>query len=54
MSENVARASIQADGYKGVQMLRQGANGAWHAKALRGQTEVLLVVDSRGGVTTAE
>lgn len=48
-----ARAAIEADGYKGVQMLRKGEGGAWHAKALRGKTEVLLVVDSRGSVTTA-
>jgi hypothetical protein len=48
------RASIQADGYKGVQVLRKGVNGVWHAKAMRGTTEVLLVVDSSGNVTTGD
>ena len=53
-SETAVRASIQADGYKGVQVLRKGANGVWHAKAMRGTTEVLLVVDSSGNVTTGD
>jgi hypothetical protein len=48
------RAAIQADGYKGVQVLRKGVNGVWHAKAMRGTAEVLLAVDSRGNVTTAD
>ncbi len=51
--ESAARAAIEADGYKGVQVLHKGENGLWHAKALRGRTEVLLTVDSRGTVTTA-
>ena len=29
--ENAARAAIEADGYKGVKVLRKGANGVWHA-----------------------
>jgi hypothetical protein len=53
-SENAARAAIEADGYKGVQVLRKGVNGVWHAKAMRGKTEVLLAVDSRGSVTTGD
>jgi hypothetical protein len=52
--ENAARAAIEADGYKGVQELRRGDNGVWHAKALRGRTEVRLIVDARGAVTTAD
>jgi hypothetical protein len=52
--ENAARAAIEADGYKGVQELRRGDNGVWHAKALRGRTEVRLMVDARGAVTTAD
>jgi hypothetical protein len=51
---NAARAAIEADGYQGVQVLRQGDDGLWHAKALRGRTEVLLIVDSGGSVTTAD
>jgi hypothetical protein len=52
--ENAARAAIEADGYKGVQELRRGDNGVWHAKALRGRTEVRVIVDARGAVTTAD
>ena len=53
-SETAVRAAIQADGYKGVQVLRKGVNGVWHAKAMRGTTEVLLAVDSSGNVTTGD
>lgn len=52
-NEAAARAAIAADGYKDVQILR-GDNGVWHAKALRGKTAVLLMVDSKGTVTTAD
>jgi hypothetical protein len=34
-----------------VRVLRQGANGVWHARALRGKTEVVLTVDGQGNVT---
>lgn len=51
--ENAARAAIEADGYKNVRILTKG-DGVWRAKALRGKTEVLLIVDSNGSVTTAE
>ena len=49
--ENAARAAIEADGYKGVKVLRKGANGVWHASALRGKTTVMLTVDATGGVS---
>lgn len=49
--ENAARAAIEADGYKGVKVLRKGANGVWHASALRGKTTVMLTVDSSGNVS---
>jgi hypothetical protein len=52
--EAAARKAIEADGYKGVEVLRKGDNGVWHAKALRGRTVVQLVVDSRGTVSTAD
>ena len=52
-NEDAARAAITADGYKDVQILRKD-KGVWHAKALRGKTAVLLMVDSRGTVTTAD
>jgi hypothetical protein len=49
--ENAARAAIEADGYKGVKVLRKGANGVWHASALRGKTAVMLTVDASGSVS---
>jgi hypothetical protein len=49
--ENAARAAIEADGYKGVKVLRKGANGVWHASALRGKTTVMVTVDSSGSVS---
>ena len=51
--ENAARAAVEADGYKNVRIVSKG-DGVWRAKALRGRTEVLLIVDSNGSVTTAE
>jgi hypothetical protein len=54
VGEAAARKAIEADGYKGVEVLRKGDNGVWHAKALRGRTVVQLVVDSRGMVSTAD
>lgn len=49
--ENAARAAIEADGYKSVKVLRKGANGVWHASALRGKTTVMLRVDGSGSVS---
>jgi hypothetical protein len=50
-NESAAKAAIEADGYKGVKLLRKGANGVWHASALRGKTTVRLTVDANGAVT---
>ena len=52
LGESSAKAAIEADGYKGVRVLRKGVNGIWHAKALRGSAEVLLTVNGQGHVTT--
>lgn len=49
-SEAKAKAAIEADGYKGVTMVRKGDNGTWRAKAMRGKTEVMLTVDASGAV----
>src|ERR1700754_1568270 len=49
--ESRARAAIEADGYKGVKVLRKGVNGVWHASALRGNATVMLTVDSSGSVS---
>ena len=49
--ESAAKAAIEADGYKGVKVLRQGPNGVWYAKAMRGSTEVALTVNAAGHVS---
>ena len=46
-----AKAAIEADGYKAVNVLGKGGNGTWRAKAYRGATEVQLVVDITGRVS---
>jgi hypothetical protein len=43
---------VEADGYKGVKVLRKGDNGLWYAEGLRGSTKVLLMVDAQGNVTS--
>ena len=49
--ENAANAAIEADGYKGVKVLRKGVNGVWHASALARQATVMLTVDASGSVS---
>lgn len=51
-SQQAARAAIEADGYKSVQILSQGSNGVWKASALRGKTRVVINVDQAGNVFT--
>jgi hypothetical protein len=51
LGENAAKTAIEADGYKGVKVLRKGVNGVWHATALRGKTPVTLTVDASGSVS---
>jgi hypothetical protein len=48
--EGRVKSAIEADGYKGVKVLRKGANGLWYAEALRGKDRVLLTVDAQGNV----
>jgi hypothetical protein len=50
-TRSAAKASIEADGYKGVRMLGKGLSGGWHATALRGTTEVAITVDVHGNVS---
>jgi hypothetical protein len=52
MSQQTAKAAIEADGYKGVQMLNQGGNGVWKASVLRGTTRIVVNVDPAGNVFT--
>jgi len=47
-----ARVAIEADGYKSVRIVEKAANGTWRAKAYRGATEVVVVVDEAGRVLT--
>jgi len=49
--ESAAKAAIEADGYKRAKVVRQGDNGVWYAKAMRGTTEVSLTVDAAGRVS---
>lgn len=49
--ESAAKAAIEADGYKRAKVVRQGDNGIWYAKAMRGTTEVSLTVDAGGRVS---
>jgi hypothetical protein len=50
VSDASARAAIEADGYKRVRVISKADDGTWHAKALRGSTEVALRVDAQGNV----
>jgi len=46
-----AERAIELDGYKRVSIIGKASNGAWRAKAYRGTTEVLLIVDGTGRVS---
>jgi hypothetical protein len=50
-TRSAAKASIEADGYKGVRMLSKGLSGGWHATALRGTMEISITVDAQGNVS---
>jgi hypothetical protein len=47
---NAARQDIERAGYRDVQGLAQDSQGVWHGRALRGNTEVQLLVDQDGNV----
>ena len=51
ITKSAATAFIEADGYKSVRVLSKSQDGIWHAKALRGATEVLVTVDAQGNVS---
>lgn len=50
IAERDARSAIEADGYKTVLAITKAGDGTWHARALRGTTEVSLRVDAQGSV----
>src|SRR6185369_17749537 len=47
----IAQKRIEADGYKNVQGLALGADGLWHGRGMRGNTEVQVTVDKQGNVS---
>jgi hypothetical protein len=46
-----ARRAIEHDGYKDVQDVAKGNDGLWHARAMRGDTQVQVTVDRTGQVS---
>lgn len=52
MPENAdAKRAIEFDGYKNVHAVVKGSDGMWHARAMRGRTEVAVTVDASGNVS---
>lgn len=52
LDKKAAKLAVEMDGYKRVTIVGKTSSGAWRAKAYRGATEVLLVVDGTGRVST--
>jgi hypothetical protein len=46
-----ARRAIEFDGYKSVRDVVKDADGGWHARAMRGRTEIAVKVDASGNVS---
>jgi hypothetical protein len=47
-----AKHAIEFDGYKNVHDMVKDPDGGWHARAMRGRTEVAVKVDASGNVST--
>ncbi len=47
-----AKRAIEFDGYKNVHAVVKGSDGMWHARAMRGRTEIAVTVDASGSVST--
>lgn len=47
----LARRAVEEDGYKSIRDIKPGPDGTWRVRAMRGRTEVLLVVDKDGRVS---
>jgi hypothetical protein len=45
------KRAIELDGYKKVHAVVKGSDGNWHARALRGSTEIAVRVDASGNVS---
>jgi hypothetical protein len=52
LDKKAAKLAVEMDGYKRVTIVGRTSSGAWRAKAYRGATELLLVVDGTGRVST--
>ena len=48
---NAVRQQIERQGYRDVRGLAEDDQGIWHGRALRGNTEVQLLVDQDGSVS---
>ncbi|HLG48875.1 MAG TPA: hypothetical protein VKY24_21710 [Reyranella sp.] len=46
-----AKRAIEFDGYKNVHGVVKGSDGLWHARAMRGRTEIAVTVDASGTVS---
>ena len=46
-----AKRAIEFDGYKNVHGVVKGSDGMWHARAMRGRTEIAVTVDAGGNVS---
>ena len=46
-----AKRAIEFDGYKNVHAVVKGSDGIWHARAMRGRTEIAVRVDATGSVS---
>ena len=46
-----ARRAREYDGYKNVHGIVKGNDGMWHARAMRGRTEIAVTVDASGNVS---
>jgi hypothetical protein len=51
ITEDQARAQIEADGYSSVSGLRKNAEGIWRAKATKDGLQVNVTLDTKGKVT---
>jgi hypothetical protein len=49
-SATAAKQDIEREGYRDVRGLAEDSQGLWHGRALRGNTEVQLLVDQDGNV----
>lgn len=46
-----AKRAIEFDGYKNVHAVVKSGDGVWHARAMRGRTEIAVRVDASGTVS---